>query len=139
MSEQDTLDDWFRLHLGIPDPIPEPDGLSAELSKAAREEEPGMDVISPGEARYEQRQCHAATDEGPGWACALASGHAGPHVAFDATGHVMCRWKTDPVCEHGTAMDVHCCNCHGGFLFDSRSCVCKTTSSSRVARTEDVW
>lgn len=21
-------------------------------------------------------------------------------------------------CEHGTAMDVHCCNCHSGFIFD---------------------
>ena len=24
----------------------------------------------------------------------------------------------DMVCEHGTAMDVHCCNCHSGFIFD---------------------
>lgn len=24
----------------------------------------------------------------------------------------------DWVCEHGTAMDVHCCNCHNGFIFD---------------------
>lgn len=24
----------------------------------------------------------------------------------------------DWVCEHGTAMDVHCCNCHSGFIFD---------------------
>lgn len=30
----------------------------------------------------------------------------------------------DWVCQHGTAMDVHCCNCHSGFLFDSRKCVC---------------
>lgn len=30
----------------------------------------------------------------------------------------------DMVCEHGTTADVHCCNCHGGFLFDSDSCVC---------------
>lgn len=30
----------------------------------------------------------------------------------------------DWVCEHGTAMDVHCCNCHSGFLFDADSCVC---------------
>lgn len=30
----------------------------------------------------------------------------------------------DWVCEHGTAIDVHCCNCHSGFLFDSESCVC---------------
>lgn len=24
----------------------------------------------------------------------------------------------DPVCQHGTALDVHCCNCHSGFIFD---------------------
>ncbi len=24
----------------------------------------------------------------------------------------------DAVCEHGTALDVHCCNCHSGFIFD---------------------
>lgn len=24
----------------------------------------------------------------------------------------------DWVCVHGTAMDVHCCNCHSGFVFD---------------------
>jgi hypothetical protein len=30
----------------------------------------------------------------------------------------------DIVCRHGTAMDVHCCNCHSGFLFDIDSCVC---------------
>lgn len=30
----------------------------------------------------------------------------------------------DYVCEHGTATDVHCCNCHHGFLFDADSCVC---------------
>lgn len=24
----------------------------------------------------------------------------------------------DMVCRHGTAMDVHCCNCHSGFIFD---------------------
>lgn len=24
----------------------------------------------------------------------------------------------DVVCQHGTAMDVHCCNCHSGFVFD---------------------
>lgn len=25
----------------------------------------------------------------------------------------------DWVCRHGTAMDVHCCGCHSGFLFDA--------------------
>ena len=28
--------------------------------------------------------------------------------------------QQDAVCEHGTALDVHCCNCHSGFLFDVR-------------------
>lgn len=32
--------------------------------------------------------------------------------------------KPDVVCEHGVAMDVHCCGCHGGFLFDVESCAC---------------
>jgi hypothetical protein len=32
--------------------------------------------------------------------------------------------EPDAICEHGTAMDVHCCNCHGGFLFDSDACTC---------------
>lgn len=31
----------------------------------------------------------------------------------------------DACCVHGTAMDVHCCNCHSGFLFDAASCVCR--------------
>lgn len=35
--------------------------------------------------------------------------------------------EADATCEHGTAMDVHCCNCHGGLLFDSASCVCELT------------
>lgn len=36
-----------------------------------------------------------------------------------------CHWieerielPVDAVCEHGVAMDVHCCNCHTGFIFD---------------------
>ena len=31
----------------------------------------------------------------------------------------------DVVCQHGTACDVHCCNCHHGFLFTPESCVCE--------------
>lgn len=27
-------------------------------------------------------------------------------------------------CVHGVAPDVHCCNCHSGFLFGQESCVC---------------
>jgi NAD-dependent SIR2 family protein deacetylase len=30
----------------------------------------------------------------------------------------------DAVCEHGTAADVHCCNCHHGFLFAPYDCEC---------------
>jgi len=26
--------------------------------------------------------------------------------------------RGDYVCEHGTAVDVHCCGCHSGFLFE---------------------
>lgn len=28
--------------------------------------------------------------------------------------------REDVVCAHGTAMDVHCCNCHSGFIFDPK-------------------
>lgn len=38
--------------------------------------------------------------------------------------------KGDWACEHGTASDVHCCNCHNGFLFDSTRCVCGMTVSA---------
>jgi hypothetical protein len=30
----------------------------------------------------------------------------------------------DATCKHGTAMDVHCCGCHSGFLFDIANCLC---------------
>lgn len=30
----------------------------------------------------------------------------------------------EPTCEHGRALDVHCCGCHSGFLFDSQHCTC---------------
>jgi len=26
--------------------------------------------------------------------------------------------EAEAVCQHGTALDVHCCNCHSGFIFD---------------------
>lgn len=32
--------------------------------------------------------------------------------------------RGDYVCEHGPAVDVHCCNCHSGFLFTPEDCVC---------------
>jgi hypothetical protein len=40
----------------------------------------------------------------------------------------------DMVCEHGTAMDVHCCNCHSGFLFDITQCVCDNQPDMTLAR-----
>jgi hypothetical protein len=36
---------------------------------------------------------------------------ASPTVSINQVG--------DAVCEHGTAMDVHCCHCHSGFIFDT--------------------
>lgn len=27
-------------------------------------------------------------------------------------------------CQHGVALDVHCCGCHSGFLFDAAKCTC---------------
>jgi len=38
----------------------------------------------------------------------------------------------DVVCEHGIAIDVHCCNCHSGFLFDLESCVCEFDTEELV-------
>jgi len=32
--------------------------------------------------------------------------------------------NADKTCEHGVALDVHCCGCHSGFLFDRQACVC---------------
>lgn len=32
---------------------------------------------------------------------------------------------SDTVCQHGTAIDVHCCNCHSGFLFNADECDCE--------------
>lgn len=38
--------------------------------------------------------------------------------------HLKALAEEDEACQHGTALDVHCCNCHGGFLFDVDACVC---------------
>ncbi len=38
----------------------------------------------------------------------------------------------DYVCEHGRAVDLHCCNCHTGFLFDIASCRCFSTQMGIV-------
>lgn len=34
-------------------------------------------------------------------------------------------FDSDVVCQHGTAADVHCCNYHHGFLFDTNECECE--------------
>lgn len=39
----------------------------------------------------------------------------------------------DVVCEHGVAMDVHCCNCHSGFLFDIEQCVCEWNGERKMS------
>lgn len=47
-------------------------------------------------------------------------------AAYDAGAERRAAWKAheDAVCEHGTALDVHCCNCHSGFLFNPEQCHC---------------
>lgn len=39
----------------------------------------------------------------------------------------------DAVCPHGHAMDVHCCGCHSGFLFDPDSCICEELTDYMAA------
>lgn len=38
----------------------------------------------------------------------------------------------DAVCSHGVALDVHCCGCHSGFLFDPDSCICLAIEDLRT-------
>lgn len=42
--------------------------------------------------------------------------------------------RPDEVCEHGTALDVHCCNCHSGFLFDPNHMCPPTKWYARLTR-----
>jgi hypothetical protein len=47
------------------------------------------------------------------------------------------RWERESstgelVCQHGTASDVHCCNCHSGFLFDASACTCGSDEAREV-------
>lgn len=40
----------------------------------------------------------------------------------------------DAVCQHGTAVDVHCCNCHSGFIFDlNHECPSSTAELERAS------
>lgn len=45
--------------------------------------------------------------------------------------------KADEVCVHGTAMDVHCCNCHSGFIFEANH-ECPPTDSEIVSSLRDL-
>ncbi len=41
----------------------------------------------------------------------------------------------DHVCRHGTAVDVHCCDCgRSGFLFNADDCVCSELQDIRKKR-----
>lgn len=43
----------------------------------------------------------------------------------------------EPACVHGIAMDVHCCNCHSGFLFFPEQCVCgENPQNPRIVLTD---
>jgi hypothetical protein len=71
----------------------------------------------------------------PAWRCG-GCGH-GPHggVCFGSTSDTyVCRCEGQPVndvvCQHGTAADVHCCNCHGGFLFCVATCSCTSAPAA---------
>jgi hypothetical protein len=45
----------------------------------------------------------------------------------------------DWVCEHGTAMDVHCCNCHSGFQFNYTDCHCASAETTGALPTDHIW
>ncbi len=45
----------------------------------------------------------------------------------------------DWVCEHGTAMDVHCCNCHSGFQFNQDACRCTSDKGRGALPTDAIW
>jgi hypothetical protein len=45
----------------------------------------------------------------------------------------------DWVCEHGTAMDVHCCNCHSGFQFNYTDCHCTSAETTGALPTDKIW
>lgn len=49
-------------------------------------------------------------------------------VSFDSAPTVVVDAAGDHVCKHGTAMDVHCCGCHSGFIFE-RDHVCEEESA----------
>ena len=65
-------------------------------------------LVSDGVRRW----CQSCQVERLVWAGQLQSGYS---IMACAT----CQRVLEAACEHGTAMDVHCCNCHSGFIFDS--------------------
>jgi NTP pyrophosphatase (non-canonical NTP hydrolase) len=70
---------------------------------------------SPGETREQEQADHTRVDERTNSPLPATTATAALPESTD---------RPDVVCEHGVAMDVHCCGCHSGFLFDSRKCVC---------------
>lgn len=40
------------------------------------------------------------------------------HNGFSGPTRICPTCSPDATCKHGTALDVHCCNCHSGFIFD---------------------
>ncbi len=89
-----------------------------------------METRERCEGRYPVPQTSPPRDEpfDVTYRCQLPTGHEGQHgPASDAWPDHL---TDDVVCKHGTAPDVHCCNCHSGFLFDVSSCVCITEQDS---------
>jgi co-chaperonin GroES (HSP10) len=105
--------------------------LFAPLTTGEREQlhellEEAVAVIDPEQ--------HAALVEGID-AVLTRCDEAGVCVPFDvkpsAIGGSLSGIPEQPACEHGTALDVHCCNCHSGFLFDVDACVCSWEEKGR--------
>lgn len=56
--------------------------------------------------------------------CRKPTGWKPPDIQSALDQHAKKAAMGDLVCEHGAAMDVHCCGCHSGFIFDIKTCVC---------------
>lgn len=71
--------------------------------------------------------------EGYGLTCDREVGHEGQHRGYSEAFDAPMFWARDEdlVCKHGVAMDVHCCGCHSGFLFDAATCVCGVNQRRR--------
>lgn len=54
--------------------------------------------------------------------CDLEPTHLGPHRGYWEEHDAVLFW--DETCQHGLAWDMHCCDCHSGFLFFPEYCTC---------------